>query len=548
MARTSISDVNAALVHRGFHQVASRLHEPPIYQGPLSSSIGLLSIELKLNRLGELPSIRLLVIPDQLKPISPHIGFNGGICYASKGSIALDIFDPSGQVLACLDRTTQVLNQIIAGERVQDLAEEFFAYWSGPPCLLDLKSFQSNKVNAAILTTAKGRNVDWFVISDSLEQTKIKLAAFGYSINLLACAALTITTTAEPLPSLDFWPPRDVGELINWQRKLDHNCAKKLQKRLQLLAQQGCMHVIVLFHSPTSHYAAGVLFSDEIINKSYKTHGGILQSLYKSKILQLTTMRIDDSYIAERNQPAGRITLIGKKIILIGCGTIGGYLAELLVKSGAGLQGGELVLVDTDQMVAGNIGRHKLGVNAIFHNKASALASELTRSMPTAKIIGNTLDARELNFQAFDLVINSTGEQALSDSLSAKFNKNEDTFRPNLHCWIEGSGVAARSMLQDQFDKACYRCLTSEDRSALYPVTTEPYSVEMAGQGCESLFVSFPATASVFAAALAAEHVMDWANRIPTPRLRTMVIDRSFQSDHLNAEPLKQPYCPACAF
>lgn len=546
MARSTRSDVNEALIQRGFYQATSAQNETLVYVGTLESCIGSISIEIDLTEINELPLIRLAEIPDQLKPISPHIGFDGGLCYAARGSIALDIFDPAGQVLACLDRATIVLNQILLGERVQDLAEEFFAYWSGPVCLLDLNNLQSQNVNAAILVTPKGKDTDWFLISESLEHTNKKLAAFGFSMDLLACAACVVTTTAEPLPSLDFWPPRDVSELLTWQRKLDKNCAHKLQERLQRLAQQGYERVIALFVSPTSHYAAAVTFTNAIISKGYKKHGNILQELYKSKIFQLSSMRMDDLHITERNQPA-RTTLIGKKIILIGCGTIGGYLAELLMKSGAGLQGGELILVDTDRIIPGNLGRHKLGFNALFQNKASALAAELIRSMPTANILSNCLDARQLHLAQFDLIINSTGEQALSDELSTKLNKNDDAFRPILHCWIEGSGIAVRSMLQDRFDKACYRCLSSENRTENYPATTEPYTVTMGGQGCENLFVSFPATASVFAAALAAEHIMDWVNGLPQPRLRTVVIDRSFQPEHLNVEPIKQPYCPACA-
>ncbi|MDD2776790.1 MAG: ThiF family adenylyltransferase [Gallionella sp.] len=546
MARSTLSDVNDALVQIGFNHVLTGANGNLTYQGQLTTSIGLISIELKLKTLGELPSIRLLEIPKQLKPLSPHIGSDGSICYASQGSIALDIFDPAGQVLACLDRATEVFNQIVSGERVLDLSEEFFAYWSGSLCLLDLKKFQSQDAFAAILTTPKGTDSELFVISEDLEHTKIKLAAFGYAMRSLSCAVCVVTTTAEPLPALDFWPPQSVRELLSWQRKLDSNCARKLQKRLQDVAQRGYENVIVLFVSPTSHYAAAILFSDAMIAKSYKKHGNILTDLYSSKISQLSSMRIDDLHITERNQPA-RTTLIGKKIILIGCGTIGGYLAELLMKSGAGLQGGQLVLVDTDNIAPGNLGRHKLGFNTLFQNKASALASELIRSMPTANIVSNTLDARQLHFMPFDLIINSTGEQSLSDELSAKINKNERSFRPILHCWIEGSGVAVRSMLQDQYGKACYRCLSSENRVAIYPATTEPYTVKMGGHGCENLFVSFSATASVFAAALAVEHVMDWANGHPQPRLRTVVLDRTFKSDHLNAEPVKQHYCPACA-
>jgi hypothetical protein len=42
-------------------------------------------------------------------------------------------------------------------------------------------------------------------------------------------------------------------------------------------------------------------------------------------------MRIDEHYIAQRSIPSMR-TLSGLKIALMGCGTIGGYLADMLAK------------------------------------------------------------------------------------------------------------------------------------------------------------------------------------------------------------------------
>ncbi|UVL82705.1 ThiF family adenylyltransferase [Pseudomonas sp. B21-028] len=62
-------------------------------------------------------------------------------------------------------------------------------------------------------------------------------------------------------------------------------------------------------------------------------------------------MRIDEHYIAQRSIPSVR-TLSGLKIALVGCGTIGGYLADMLAKMGGGIGGGNLTLVDFDQLMS----------------------------------------------------------------------------------------------------------------------------------------------------------------------------------------------------
>ena len=77
----------------------------------------------------DLPRIRLLEIPPALPAAVPHLGADGGLCYLAKGTVVLDIYDPVGQSLACLQRASLVFGQIVKGEMVEDLAEEFFAYW-----------------------------------------------------------------------------------------------------------------------------------------------------------------------------------------------------------------------------------------------------------------------------------------------------------------------------------------------------------------------------------------------------------------------------------
>ncbi|MEE1721090.1 ThiF family adenylyltransferase, partial [Pseudomonas aeruginosa] len=87
-----------------------------------------------------------------------------------------------------------------------------------------------------------------------------------------------------------------------------------------------------------------------------------------------------------RNLAGGVTGLAGKNIALVGCGAIGGYLADLLVKSGAGFLGGSLVLIDDDELSVGNLGRHFLGFEYIGQNKAAALCAELRAKYPEVQV------------------------------------------------------------------------------------------------------------------------------------------------------------------
>lgn len=79
----------------------------------------------------------------------------------------------------------------------------------------------------------------------------------------------------------------------------------------------------------------------------------------------------------------------------MGCGTIGGYLSDMLVKAGAGSCGGKLTLVDFDGLLPQNIGRHRLGFPDLLSNKAEAMAKELKRLSPGVEVHALPVDVRQ---------------------------------------------------------------------------------------------------------------------------------------------------------
>jgi len=85
--------------------------------------------------------------------------------------------------------------------------------------------------------------------------------------------------------------------------------------------------------------------------------------------------------------------LSGKKITLVGCGTIGSHLAKMLAQSGAGYgDGGRLTLIDQQIFNAGNIGRHLLGLPDIGRSKAIAVADMLSQLYPELEIASTQAD------------------------------------------------------------------------------------------------------------------------------------------------------------
>lgn len=539
-------DISAAVIAafkaRGFTYLKRSPGGDFLLRGPLETSEGshecIVGIPSNFDRP---PAVALINVPASLKPIAPHIDSSGGLCYLSRQSIALNIFDPVGQMLGCLDRAEKVLGQLLRNELVDDLAEEFFAYWGSDTfhCYFDFRVGSRQKLQT-IVDLKYIRDVIIVFVTDDVERTFANSKTLGYQVGRATHPVERIFTTVEPRPLQHNWPPATLGDLIQWQSIRDSRTARKIVERVAQAAERDAAHLTVMIESPKFFYAFLVLLRLEEDSPS-KVKLRRRSVLYSSSVVPLRGWRIDERYIIGRNVP-GMKTLEHKKIVVVGCGTIGGYLAEMLVKAGAGAGEGELVLIDSDTLSAANLGRHRLGFPSIGHNKATALRDELNRSMPDARLRSLPVDARKANLTKADLIIDATGEQTVSDYLASSH-----AGATQLSVWIEGPGVAVRAHIRRNSQEACFQCLTQLVRQGEYACTVEEMPKAYAGQGCESEYVPFPASVSMQAACLASEMIMDWAAGKDSPALRTQVVDRAFTRGAQDCTPPKLPDCPACS-
>lgn len=540
---SQVADVVAALGRHGFYYVRQVVGEWVVLAGPLVVEDKSYECEFSFDtRFMELPRIRLLEVPKSLGEVVPHIGSQGGLCYIAEGTVVLDIFDPVGQALACLKRAEEVLAAILAGEMLDDLEEEFFAYWGGENafCLSDLSKRNLGRQDAFVATIAESMYV---VVTDDRVRTMTKLTGIGWKANWSQIRTYRVQTLAKPRPSLADWPPHNVRDVLNWQGLLDQRCRKKLQQRITEAARTSAEAVVLLIESPLMTYGFCVNFNRQKIIGTEKKWVPTMPEIFSCAVRPLHMVRIDDGYMATRNSP-GRRTLAGKRIILVGCGTIGGYLAEMLVKAGVGTEGGCLTLVDPDTLYPKNIGRHRLGFPSIFMRKALALRIELQYGAPGADIRALPVKVQQANLSDVDLLIDATGEEALGHWIAQQSSQRN---LANLHVWIEGAGIAVRGLLKQGDLGACFRCLTTHNRNGRYRSVQVSIPVVLAGQGCEGLYVPFPAHVSVQAASLAAEMVLDWVNDICEPALRTRVLNSLHDAATPDCSLEQFKDCPACS-
>lgn len=537
----ALPDLVLAMQSRGFTYLGRTSDRRVSFEGPLRTSEGEFQCSFTVDpAFFSLPVVMLKELPPKLGPVTPHLGASGWLCYLTASTVVLDIFDPVGQTLRCLAEAEKVLGCIVRGEMVDDLTEEFFVHWYSHFCVFDVQTLKRGEIPA--FSVVSDRGVRTPILTDDIERTVHKIDALHFLPKRRMTVAYVVGSVAQPRPSQSKWPPETVADILSWQRELDKSCARKIQQRIADAYRHKQTDAVIFIQSPKLNYGFQVHFEQSTLDDEKFRRSRGTERLFSFRITRLTAIRIDDHYIAQRSIPSMR-TLAGLKIALVGCGTIGGYLASLISKAGAGTGGGQLTLIDFDQLMPENVGRHCLGLRYFNINKALATQIMLEFDSPGISTRALDVDVRQAHLREIDLLIDATGEEALGHWLTA----NYVPATPMLSVWVEGPGTAVRALLKTTEGGACYRCLSTQTRLGQFPTVEGGVPYLMAGHGCEGLYVPFPATVSIQAAALAAEMALTWANGKYSPSLRTKITDSNFVSATPDCDPPKVEACPACS-
>jgi molybdopterin/thiamine biosynthesis adenylyltransferase len=133
----------------------------------------------------------------------------------------------------------------------------------------------------------------------------------------------------------------------------------------------------------------------------------------------------------------------GKRVLVLGCGSLGAPVAELLARAGVG----ELHLLDKELFEPENCARHLLGARDIGLSKVRQMAERLRHQVPGANIKHFHAPAaewvrKECKPGTYDLVVDCTGESAVRVML-AHYREISLGKIPLVHAWIEHFCAAA---------------------------------------------------------------------------------------------------------
>ncbi|WP_186207467.1 ThiF family adenylyltransferase [Burkholderia gladioli] len=545
------------LVAQGFTYVARR-HGALRFRGPLKCRQGAVQIDLSISdwEFISYPIIRLHDRPAALEGVQAHISAGNGLCYYTPGSMVLDRYDPISAVAQCLAQATHVLDELMlnADYRRVELTREYLANWSVAQTPEPLPVVKAGVLVISTHVRMAAIGARFLIFGDDLEE----LEAISGALNELLTdygsgSAWVLRTTEWPPMSQSF--PMDVQSLFAWLKSWDKKLSGNLQNRLghdREYLKRANLYLVV--ESPAGWLGICVPLGSEATRLLGRRNPSAYRQYMHAKgktqlVTRLSVIDWSASFVHSRNLMFQDLT--DKRITLIGCGAIGSHLAEALVRLGAG-QGkrGRLRIIDPDLMGSENLGRHALGYPSLFQEKSTAMENELKRTFPLAKVVSIVGDALAVDdlFEG-DLVIDATGEEALSEAVNARHLNVGAEAGPMLYVRISGTGGAVQSLWVDPEKGACFRCLRmnapKSRRAERFPIEKNDDAVWIM-KGCHAV-TPYAVSAPMHAAALAADVVADWLKGDVSPRLRVLVRPGADVHPVKSQNPKRLENCPACS-
>lgn len=443
-----------------------------------TAEVGFLTVKLEINgvpitlwhiavtELAKMPSF-LLADPSALPRLAhtafyPDVQF-ASICVNVPDAVSVNFERPELAFEESLKRHVSLLSQALTDSEwnTQELLREFEAGWSSivEPDTIPFLCLTESKT-AEELCVLKPRKDDVGLGQYFLGYTEGSVPKNIFSpINQIINDRQSANGNGFVIPLSVAKPaPWKKDELADWYLDLLSNIpADVLTKLTQKFAQKRSHEFWLVFSAKTPSGITwfGIHFSRKHSGKGRKNlpfkHSHLSEWILEPVgVLTFNKERIMPRSGAEQS-------LLNKKVMLVGCGSVGGDVADKLAASGVG----HIDLYDPDTLSLNNLYRHILPPKYVSFHKSQALWHSLTSKYPWLEIenyTGKLLDLRHRDLlMGYDLIIIAIGAPT-QERLFHDYLLKEKINIPVINTWVEGYGIGGHAVLTIPVTKGCLRC------------------------------------------------------------------------------------------
>ncbi|OPH35646.1 ThiF family adenylyltransferase [Moraxella atlantae] len=514
---------------------------------------------------------KLLPLPHlSICPIEFNDGLFHGLCYAVTNSLAYDNYDAIGIIEWCHKQTIKVLGDIFINKSFskQEALREIVPIWSQIATVNNFRLasyFEDNQANILMQNLKNLSELNFLEITQQKQgfhhfiSKNIKEKSFKvFILEPVFISEFNGFFNGFIADSLPYAVSFQV--FLNWIKSFS---IRNYQTLIQIIidginaTQQslflGCLIVnnytltFGIEHTALTNY----LYSDKKV-KLKKTVLNCSFTFNNCWVVLTNSINLTPNFVYKRNiEKLLSDNLSDKKIVLIGCGAIGGYLGLGLAKLGAGAGNGELILIDEDIIKAENIGRHVLGKSYVRHYKSTSLKFEIQAQLPALKVTSyeeNIINVKMYKLlENVDLIIDATAKAEVSQRLNEVYFNTSAINSPVIFSWIRGNGECVQALFVDkQVKSACRCCLNKSGYAIREHYDALPGFEPVVNFSACSDYTPFSVSASQSASALAIDLVLDWLRGEVGPRYRTRYTERWTGSRLESADYLPHQDCHVC--
>lgn len=465
----------------------------------------------------------------------PHIEADGSLCLLPNGT-PVSFNDPVALVQQLLAQAVELVEAGESGRNLDDFRVEFITYWPidhAAPLIRSLLTPGGPSRPIAVHRSFRVYTVaeDAGVLAGWLANAFSSKSDHSKTIDL----ALLVWLDEPFLPTQYPVTSADVATYVH---------SVGLGPDLERLAGTQTAGIVVIFGATTKDgptFVATVLSRNSNARSRAPDRGGpergfrpgktppdvfARRVLGASRVAPTIVQRIDAAWIHGRERDPDFPTLRSAKVVIVGCGSVGGPVAIGLAQAGVG----SLNLIDPDFLTAANVGRHPLGIPHIDRYKAKELGQRIREDYPHVLHCEGVSERWEeaqgrtpAVFADADLIISTTGEWAAEAALNA-WRQNRGGGPDLLFGWTEAHAVAGHAVgLMN--GEGCLACGFTPWGEPMLPVAAWPHGTGRSAEpGCGAVFQPYGPVEVAHVTAMIIEAAVDMLlGRADAPFHRTWV-------------------------
>ena len=476
-----------------------------VVNGKLSTSNGIFSIVIGIPRQWRIRLVDVYIVEPEL-PFIPHLESNGKICLFDLEASVID-WDLFGILNQCIERAKDIIELGIQNANSNDFIDEFDSY---------IGNIKNKKMLKVVLPNEKKTQKIKFCPTSNpskVQRKNEKHADYKKRTEVLTFFASTRASdfdkwgygSVTQKNALYFYSSPDEAILPpNYSLPITKEYLNRIFKSGSI---RDCKYnpnmnsSLIVFGINQPNGIVNV-FAVILENCEFNIVNDEIELKSVKQIIPLICERLDTEYLLGRTSESKNV-LSNKNFLLVGCGSIGSYVFQNLIKSGVN----KITLVDHDKLKAENIYRHLLGIESIKHGyKAEALRIYGKNMLPDLNI--NTLDDRieelvedgSIELSEYDYIIAATGDAILNRWINYYIHEN-NIKTPVFYLWNEPLDIGSHVGFFDLNLESCYGCLFARDENGeLFDksaYTEKGQKIVKSNLGCQGSYIPYGSLISV---------------------------------------------------